>query len=40
MSQIDLKRINDSDADPKVKEVYRLLKKYMDQPERKQWLRE
>ena len=39
MSQIDLKRINDSDADPKVKEVYRLLKKYMDQPERKQWLK-
>ena len=39
MSVIDLKRINDSDADPKVKEVYRLLKKYMDQPERKAWIK-
>jgi hypothetical protein len=37
--KIDLNRIDASDADPKVKEVYRLLKKYMDQPERKQWLK-
>jgi hypothetical protein len=36
---IDLKKIDGSDADPKVKEVYRLLKKYMDQPERKAWLK-
>jgi len=36
---IDFKKIDASDADPKVKEVYRLLKKYMEQPERKQWLK-
>jgi hypothetical protein len=38
MPDIDLKRISASDADPKVKEVYKLLKKYIDQPERKQWI--
>lgn len=37
--KIDLNRIDASDADPKVKEVYRLLKKYMDQVERKRWLK-
>ncbi len=36
---IDLKKIDHSDADPKTKEVYRLLKKYMEQPERKAWLK-
>jgi hypothetical protein len=39
MDTIDLKKIDGSDADPKVKEVYRLLKKYMEQPERKAWLK-
>lgn len=35
---IDLKKIDASDADPKVKEVYRLLKKCMEQPERTAWV--
>jgi hypothetical protein len=38
MPDIDLVKIDKSDASPKVKEVYKLLKKYMDQPERRQWL--
>lgn len=36
---IDVKRIDNSDAVSEVKEVYRLLKRLMDQPERKKWLR-
>jgi hypothetical protein len=36
---IDLKRIDQSDADPKVKEAYKFLKKYMKQPARAEWLR-
>src|SRR3990172_3916039 len=35
---INLTQIEKSDADPKVKECYRLLKRYMEQPERKSWL--
>ncbi len=36
--EINLTAIDKSDADPKVKEVYKLLKKYMKQPERTKWL--
>jgi len=35
---IDLKKIDASDADPKVKEAYKLLKKYGEQPQRTEWL--
>ncbi len=35
---LDLKKINASDADPKVKEAYKLLKKYGEQPQRTEWL--
>jgi hypothetical protein len=39
MPDIDIKRIEKSDADPKVKEVYKLLKKYQRQPERTEWIK-
>jgi hypothetical protein len=39
MDGIDLKKIASSDADEKVKEVYRYLSLYMRQPERKAWLK-
>jgi hypothetical protein len=39
MPDIDIKQIDNSDADPKVKEVYKLLRKYMKQPARTEWLR-
>ena len=35
---IDLKRVQESNADPIVKETYKFLKRYKDAPERKKWL--
>lgn len=37
---IDVKKIEESGADPKVLEVYRLLKKYREQPARAEWLKQ